>query len=134
MFSSSSIMVNIAPCLQGLLSFSHQKVIFGLVGIYEFCISGGIPVQWTHSSFLKSCSFSSHLLEKPAKYVYGIFILSHKFGNLCSWNFIVPKLTNNRTATRCHFKIHYHMYHPFYLLQIFTFSIQIKFHRSNFFS
>ena len=29
----------------------------------------------------------------------------------------------NRTATRCHFKIHY--YHPFYLLQFFTFSIQI---------
>ena len=32
---------------------------------------------------------------------------------------------NNCTATRCHFKIHY--YHPFYLLQIFTFSIQIMF-------
>ena len=30
---------------------------------------------------------------------------------------------NNGTATRCHFRIHY--YHPFYLLQIFTFSIQI---------
>ena len=29
---------------------------------------------------------------------------------------------NNRTASRCHFKIHY--YHPFYLLPIFTFSIQ----------
>ena len=32
---------------------------------------------------------------------------------------------NNRTATRCHFSIHY--YHPFYLLQIFTFSNQIMF-------
>ena len=32
---------------------------------------------------------------------------------------------NNRTATRCLFKIHY--YHPFYLLQIFTFSIQSKY-------
>ena len=32
---------------------------------------------------------------------------------------------NNRTATRCHLKIHH--YHPFYLLQICTFSIQIMF-------
>ena len=32
---------------------------------------------------------------------------------------------NNRTATRCHFKNHY--YHAFYLLQFFTFSIQIMF-------
>ena len=32
---------------------------------------------------------------------------------------------NNRTATLYHFKNHY--YHPFYLLQIFTFSIQIMF-------
>ena len=31
----------------------------------------------------------------------------------------------NRTATRCHLKFHY--YHPFYLLQIFTFAIQIMF-------
>ena len=33
---------------------------------------------------------------------------------------------NNRTATRRHFKIH--CYHQFYLLQIFTFSIQIMFY------
>ena len=32
---------------------------------------------------------------------------------------------NNHTATRFHFKIHY--YHQFYLLQIFTFSIQVMF-------
>ena len=34
-------------------------------------------------------------------------------------------LVNKRTATQCPFKVHY--YHPFYLLQIFTFSIQIMF-------
>ena len=34
---------------------------------------------------------------------------------------------NNRTATRCTLEIHYYMYHPFYLLQIFTFSIEIMF-------
>ena len=34
-------------------------------------------------------------------------------------------LINNRTATPSHFKICY--YHPFYLLQIFTFSIHIMF-------
>ena len=32
---------------------------------------------------------------------------------------------NNHTATRYHIKIHYN--HPFYLLQIFTFPIQIMF-------
>ena len=41
------------------------------------------------------------------------------------WNSSLILPVNNRTATRCHFKNHY--YHPFYLLQIFTFSIQIKF-------
>ena len=32
---------------------------------------------------------------------------------------------NSRTGARCHFTIHY--YHLFYLLQIFTFSIQLMF-------
>ena len=34
----------------------------------------------------------------------------------------------DRTATRCHFKFHYD--YPFYLIKIFTFSIQIMFYFS----